>query len=301
MPRSRRLIRIARLRLPVRTPDYVARIALLEAADRHWSPPPLESLHQTAQRPLATWLESLGWLEWRTLEIPESREFARRMQYGCSEWPTWQQLTGQKPVHVFVKGWPPPSQDVTCAARQALEAWGRMLPLVQVPEWVFDMAIASCLDYEFTGQRRWVIDVGRRFECLPNILGWQPRETEKQFIRRARREFEQGLRDYIRAFRFAHGLGLRRSDTRRETVVRHAEWTARFLAGTAAYRMSEDFDEDAVLRAVHRFCDRIGLDLATMRRPPEPFGRAQGRTQNAVLRQRLRSLCADAGSQSNLS
>jgi hypothetical protein len=176
-----------------------------------------------------------------------------------------------------------------------------MLPLVQVPEWVFDMAIASCLDYEFTGQRRWVIDVGRRFECLPNILGWQPRETEKQFIRRARREFEQGLRDYIRAFRFAHGLGLRRSDTRRETVVRHAEWTARFLAGTAAYRMSEDFDEDAVLRAVHRFCDRIGLDLATMRRPPEPFGRAQGRTQNAVLRQRLRSLCADAGSQSNLS
>ena len=301
MPRSRRLIRFRRLRLPVRTPDYVGRIALLEAADRHWPPPPRESLHHVAQRPMAAWLASLGWFEWRTLEIPQSREFARRMQYGCGEWPSWQQLTGQKPVHVLVKGWPTPSQEVTSAARQALEAWGRTLPLVQVPEWIFDMAIASCLDYEFTGQRRWVIHLGRRFECLPCVLGWQPGETEKQFIRRARREFEQGLRDYIRDFRFAHGLGLRRGRTRRETLIRHAEWTARFLAGTPAYWMDEVYEEDAVLRAVHRFCQRIRLDLSRVRRQPVPFGRAHGRSENAVLRQALRSLRADGGSQSILS
>jgi hypothetical protein len=164
-----------------------------------------------------------------------------------------------------------------------------MLPLVQVPEWVFDMAIASCLDYEFTGQRRWVIDVGRRFECLPTVLGWQPRETEKQFIRRARREFEQQLRDYIRRFKCAHGLGLRRNTTREYTAIRDAEWTARYLAGTPAYRMSEDFDEDAVLKAIHRFCYRIGLDLATVRRPPEPFSRARGRVENEAIRRLLKS------------
>jgi len=261
---------------------------LLEQAERFWQPPPLEAL-KSAHLPVARWLESLGWFEWRTLEIPESREFARRMEYGCSQWPTWQQLTGQKPVHVLVKGWPPPSQEVTCAARQALEAWGRMLPLVQVPEWTFDMAIAACLHYEFTGQRRWVLHVGRRFECLPTVLGWQPRETEKQFIRRARREFEQQLRDYIRRFKCAHGLGLRRNTTREYTAIRDAEWTARYLAGTPAYRMSEDFDEDAVLKAIHRFCDRIGLDLATVRRPPEPFGRAQGRVENEAIRRLLKS------------
>ena len=274
---------------------------MLEQAERFWQPPPLEAL-KSAHLPVARWLEALGWLEWRTLELPDSREAARRLDYWCGSWPTWDELSGQRPPRILVKGRPESLLDGPAAgARAALEHWASRLPLVRVPSWILDIAIATVLHYEFRQEWRWICRLGRQFQCVGPIVGWSRAETKEQFIRRARREFEQQLRDYIRRFECAHGLGLRRNTTREYTAIRDAEWTARYLAGTPAYRMSEDFDEDAVLKAIHRFCDRIGLDLATVRRPPEPFGRAQGRAQNAVLRQRLRSLCADAGSQSNLS
>jgi hypothetical protein len=288
-----------RLTLPPRAADFAGRLELLRQADLVWSPPPLQALQEN-HKPISAWLTCLGWFRWQDYPDGPARRFVRDLLYSCMPWPSVRDLEAPRPVMLRKGERPPDLTSPTGTARQALARWGSSLPLKAVPAWMFTIAIQTVLHHGFSDDWRWVCQMPD-FRLIPPVLGCQSGETEAQFRRRALRDFERTLSEYVRDLRHAYGAGLRTNDTREVTLRRDAEWMARFLAGTAAYRMSEDFDEDAVLRAVHRFCDRIGLDLATMRRPPEPFGRAQGRAQNAVLRQRLRSLCADAGSQSNLS
>ena len=254
-----------RLTLPPTVPDLAARLQLLRAGDRFWSPAPLEVLQEN-HKPISAWLMCLGWFRWRDYPDGPARRFVRDLIYSCMPWPTARALQDCRPV-LLRKGGPPPDlTGPTAAARQALARWGSSLPLKAVPDWTLTIAIQTVLHHGFSDEWRWVCQMPD-FRLLPPVLGWQPDETEAQFRRRALRDFERILSECARELRHAYGAGLRKNSTRQETLVRHASWLARFLSGTPAYRMDPDYDEDAVLRAIHRFCSRIGLDLASVRLP----------------------------------
>ena len=254
-----------RLTLPPTVPDLAARLELLRAGDRFWSPAPLELLRQV-RRPILAWLGAAGWFEWQQRPDGPLRRVVRALLYSHVPWPTSQTLAHPASALAFQGE---PARDLgpaTAACRQALARWASRLPLKTVPDWMFDIAIHTTLHYGFTNRWEWTFQMPD-LRLLPPVLGWQPDETEAQFRRRALRDFESLLSEHIRNVRHAYGLGLRKNSTRQETLVRHASWLARFLSGTPAFRMDPDYDEDAVLRAIHRFCSRIGLDLASVRLP----------------------------------
>jgi hypothetical protein len=276
-----------RLTLPPRAADFAGRLELLRQADLVWSPPPLQALQEN-HKPISAWLTCLGWFRWRDYPDGPARRFVRDLLYSCMPWPTARDLQDCRPV-LLRKGGPPPDlTGPTAAARQALARWGSSLPLKAAPDWTFTIAIQTVLHHGFSDEWRWVCQMPD-FRLLPPVLGCQPGETGAQFRRRALRDFERILSEYVRDLRHAYGAGLRTNDTREVTLRRDAEWTARYLAGTPAYRMDEVYEEDAVLRAVHRFSQRIGLDLATARRLPAGRTPAQGRAANEALREFLRS------------
>jgi hypothetical protein len=276
-----------RLTLPPRAADFAGRLELLRQADLVWSPPPLQALQEN-HKPISAWLMCLGWFRWRDYPDGPARRFVRDLLYSCMPWPTARDLQDCRLV-LLRKGGPPPDlTGPTAAARQALARWGSRLPLKTAPDWMFTIAIQTVLHHGFSDEWRWVCQMPD-FRLIPPVLGCQPGETEAQFRRRALRDFERILSEYVRDLRHAYGAGLRTNDTREVTLRRDAEWTARFLAGTAAYRMDPDYDEDAILRAVHRFAARIQLDLSAVRRPPAGRTPGHGRAANEALREFLRS------------
>jgi hypothetical protein len=238
-------------------------LELLRAGDRYWQPAPLEVLRQVHQ-PILAWLGDLGWLEWQHHPEESWRRVLRAWLYSHQPWPTAQSLKEPTPV-VLHKG--EPSADLsstTAACRQALDDWASHLPLRTVPEWLHMIAVHTTLEYAFRGL--WVWTYVRPYSLLV-VAGWDMRESEDEFRRRARRDHDYLVSAHTRDVRHACGLGLRENSTREATLVRDACWTARYLIGTSGYRMDPHYYEAAVLRAIHRFCSRIGLDLASVRLP----------------------------------